>query len=1485
DWTGSVSVIDLSNGVTIPVSATHMPAYNELVFGLNNSTELSDANYAAILHGSQLQGATTGLSVVGNDGVAGDDSTFNFFFQESDFNHDRNTNSADLQTVLADLNHPGTFSGGDSNYDGNINSADLQDVLFFLNKSLPLLGTPGTPTLEDTGDSRFVIAWNAPSDPSVTAYDVYRDSTRIATDVTATTYMDSGLSAGTTHAYFVVGKDASNDSSWQSPELLASIPAAGSITLTPPALEAISAGQTATLSIPFTDSGPLTTHTGSINWGDGTTGTATVAESNNTGTLSGSHEFDSFGAYFGSISITDPGGSSATELFEIVVPTFYNTGPDGFVPGQTYALTPTFSDPDGDTPLSYYVSWGDGSTVQTYGGSTTDFTYAYSSASGSPFYCTVLVAAADGTFTDTPVIAEVPPTLSISGPSSITEGSAYALSDTVSGSSSGDTYDFSIDWGDGSTGEDVTASPGGAFSYTYDEAGTYTIEMIATDDTSGEGDIEETTITVAEATPTYSLALASTGIAGDATSLVDSFTDPAGHTLDSLSIDWGDGSSGAYYENPGTFSHDYVLPGTYAVTATFSDDEGTYTAGISVPVRDYGNAAINLSDATYPNWLEQGEPLNATVMFNEPSSEVVPTSYQINWGDGTTSTYGTDPDYGGAFTHTFQTYGTVTVNVTLDSNAGTYYCSEVVGITPYLNFTFDDVGFAESGVPYTFYVRDGGCDPLPTYTLGWGDDTTYIGTAATLTHVYTFDEHWPDPDTTYVWNYRPVSFSVTEGTSTETFGGGYVTVYPSSSGEISPDTVPTATEGSLTTFSADFTAEFNPPTLPDNAGWSVAWGDGLTGTVFSPDNVLQGTASHAYALAGTYTIQWGVSYEDINSTGAIDWRFQAFADQQVVVTHATPTFAVSGATYAVDGEEYTLASTPTVIHPGTAEAPQLWIIAWGDGSTDAYQPFHSFPEHTYNSPGEETIVATAITNEGTYATSWSVNVYDPEMHVVESDGTTLDHQTQETDGAILGVDYSDMTGVEDTLGNDIPDYSQTAMPVADTDLLEVTFDQLPTSVGGTYTISWSSPDFTVWSDAEKDTQLTSGYSFAAAPVGTSIAPVFLEGMSISSQMAANGMTLTWTSNDYSIVRPVDILKPTVLSIVGPTIVPGYGIYSYYIRGPAVPAGPSAWSAAGGTVLTGESGFVGANIQWGGGPAFASVLYTPLPGFTISLPVTVFQIAVTAPGGTPFPTGTPYDGGAVFMKNAGKTILGKNIVSGTPAGLTWNAMITVNGPLNSNGVPIMAGVNQLRIGYIQNLTGYIARGVYGTTWMKSNLEHVLNAYPYLDAASDAYPWYRQIGAGTWTPALDPVSHQFKTTLTELDQPTAEIPFDLSRTRNAAVINSSSNRLTSTQILDQFVISVCAVTEQDASNYVREATASWSFDGDGTVAATPPLPARPLTGNPAYTWTPTTAIITPPTAWTPVTDGSSPVVRGATANQILAGGIGGFNVQNSPVPPPP
>jgi hypothetical protein len=279
NWTDAVSVIDLDTGTTLDTTAVHRPLFDQITYSLNNSIELSNGNYAVVLHGSQLEGATSSLSVVGDDGIAGHDSTFNFFFDRTDFNGnfqdtstaDRATNTTDLQRLLFNFNTTGTFSQGDSNYDGYINTIDLQMLLFYFNTNLPLLGTPGSPTVQETGDSRFVVAWNAPSDPNVTAYDLYRDSTLIASNTTATTYMDSSLSAGTTHAYFVVGKDANNDSSWQSPELLASLPGAGSITLTPPALEAISAGQTATLSVPFTDSGPLTTHTGSINWGDGTT--------------------------------------------------------------------------------------------------------------------------------------------------------------------------------------------------------------------------------------------------------------------------------------------------------------------------------------------------------------------------------------------------------------------------------------------------------------------------------------------------------------------------------------------------------------------------------------------------------------------------------------------------------------------------------------------------------------------------------------------------------------------------------------------------------------------------------------------------------------------------------------------------------------------------------------------------------------------------------------------------------------------------------------------------------------------------------------------------------------------------------------------------------------------------------------------------------------------------------------------------------------
>src|SRR6185312_433965 len=318
--------------------------------------------------------------------------------------------------------------------------------------------------------------------------------------------------------------------------------ATGSITIQPPGIIGIDPGDTATVSTTFVDPLNITSHTVSVtfNWGDGQTWTTAVVEANGTGTLVGSHEYDNTGPYFGSIYIDGGGGDVGSELFEVVVPTFYNDVGDGFTIGQAFTLTPTFSDPDGNTVGTYTVAWGDGTATETYGGNSGIFTHSYSSDFEAPYTATVVASAADGTYTRMPNIPLAGPTLSLSGLGSATEGSDYALTDSVASGDPGATYAWTIDWGDDSA-EDTPSAPVGSFDHTYTEPGTYTIDAIVDDADSGAGDVGFDTVTIAAASPTESFSLVNPSLfEGEGASFTDSFSQPAGHTLDNLSVAWGD---------------------------------------------------------------------------------------------------------------------------------------------------------------------------------------------------------------------------------------------------------------------------------------------------------------------------------------------------------------------------------------------------------------------------------------------------------------------------------------------------------------------------------------------------------------------------------------------------------------------------------------------------------------------------------------------------------------------------------------------------------------------------------------------------------------------------------------------------------------------------------------------------------------------------------------------------------------------------------
>lgn len=92
-----------------------------------------------------------------------------------------------------------------------------------------------------------------------------------------------------------------------------------------------------TASASFTDPGTLDTHTAVWDWGDLSTSAGTVAETNGSGTVSGSHIYSGAGIYTVTLTVTDKDGGSNTSIYEYVV--VYDPSA-GFVTGGGWIWSP-----------------------------------------------------------------------------------------------------------------------------------------------------------------------------------------------------------------------------------------------------------------------------------------------------------------------------------------------------------------------------------------------------------------------------------------------------------------------------------------------------------------------------------------------------------------------------------------------------------------------------------------------------------------------------------------------------------------------------------------------------------------------------------------------------------------------------------------------------------------------------------------------------------------------------------------------------------------------------------------------------------------------------------------------------------------------------------------------------------------------------------------------------------------------------------------
>ena len=120
----AVKVRNLATGADVSVSDMGYDAATNIAT-FRFAGQLPDGNYRATLLSSEIKD-TEGNHLDGNgDGAAGDDYSFDFFFQPGDVNHDGKVNFGDLLILAQHYGSTATFAEGDLNYDHSVGFADL----------------------------------------------------------------------------------------------------------------------------------------------------------------------------------------------------------------------------------------------------------------------------------------------------------------------------------------------------------------------------------------------------------------------------------------------------------------------------------------------------------------------------------------------------------------------------------------------------------------------------------------------------------------------------------------------------------------------------------------------------------------------------------------------------------------------------------------------------------------------------------------------------------------------------------------------------------------------------------------------------------------------------------------------------------------------------------------------------------------------------------------------------------------------------------------------------------------------------------------------------------------------------------------------------------------------------------------------------------------------------------------------------------------
>src|SRR5919198_5006508 len=637
----------------------------------------------------------------------------------------------------------------------------------------------------------------------------------------------------------------------------------------------------------------------------------------------------------------------------------------------------SFSDPGADSPWAVDVFWGDGTphttftTTSTGALSTQDHTYA----DNGTYTVSVKVTDKDGgtdTKTFTITVANANPAVTAAADQSANEGASttFSLGSFSDPGANDDPWSIDVNWGDGTAHSTFTAATQGALasqSHKYDDSGTYTVTVKATDK-DGDAGTATFQVTVANVAPTASLA--NDGPVNEGSPVTVSFSgqsdpsnaDAAAGFHYAYSCSNGDLSGATYGGSGAGASTTCTFPdnGTKTVKARIIDKDGGFTEYTTdVTVKNVA-PSVSVSDQMAVEGTSGSFHLGS---FSDPGTNDNPWKVHVDWGDGTGSDL---PDFAtqGSLGDADHTYAdglhdyTVTVKVTdKDGGSGTgSFKVTVVNAPPVVTAPANQNAVEGSSKSFDLgsFTDKGANDSPWSVDVNWGDGNSDSysqntqGTIAAESHTYDDGPH------TYT-----VSVKVTDkdgGSDTKTFQATVANVAPTAtlSNDGPTDEGSNATisfSGQHDASSADTGAGFHYTYACDGNAASLAttYASALMGasaTCQFPD----GPASHP-VLARIYDKDGG--YTQYSTT--------------VVVNNVAPTVTAPADQNANEGT-LTSFSLGSFSDPGLNDAPWTVYVQWGDGQSDSYsqgtQGGVAAESHTYVDNGTYTVSVNVQDKDG-----------------------------------------------------------------------------------------------------------------------------------------------------------------------------------------------------------------------------------------------------------------------------------------------------------------------------------------------------------------------------------------------------------------------------------------------------------------------------------------------------------------------------------------